>query len=263
MSISITNKEGFRPTLQFALLSGVFDVGIKVGVWRHLVGGWAQIWGSVNTDVWKRLGPSVVASFLTCWTAVPLEIARKAYIADKKFPEHLRRNYRSVANALFRIPFEEGPSYLFKNGQPTMLHNFILTGVTLSTFDFLIDMFSIIYDNYSMAKYPFKIVSGILSVAIGTMMAYPFGKTVRDVIEMYPRQIGGETLNYDYKKAFHRVAYQTQWSQNLAGYGTHMLSHGPGLFAVLFIAESLGMFKSWRTDFTRWPGINAVSDIYA
>jgi hypothetical protein len=37
-----------------------------------------------------------------------------AYYADKTFPKELQKGYKSYFNALVRIPFEEGPYYLFK-----------------------------------------------------------------------------------------------------------------------------------------------------
>jgi hypothetical protein len=49
---------------------------------------------------------------------VPFENARRAYYADKTWPLELRRNYKSPIQALLRIPFEEGPTYLFKGGFP-------------------------------------------------------------------------------------------------------------------------------------------------
>ena len=54
----------------------------------------------------------------TCFTGIPFENARRAYYADKSWPVELRRGYTSPINALIRIPFEEGPAYLFKGGFP-------------------------------------------------------------------------------------------------------------------------------------------------
>jgi solute carrier family 25 oxoglutarate transporter 11 len=49
---------------------------------------------------------------------IPFENARRAYFADRSWPAELRRGYTSPANAMLRIPFEEGISYLFKGGFP-------------------------------------------------------------------------------------------------------------------------------------------------
>jgi len=54
----------------------------------------------------------------TAWMTVPFETAQRAFYADKTWPLELRRNYTSPTNALLRIPFEEGPAYLFKGGFP-------------------------------------------------------------------------------------------------------------------------------------------------
>ncbi len=50
----------------------------------------------------------------TAHLTVPFENARRAYYADKTWPVELRRNYTSPTQALLRIPFEEGPYYLFR-----------------------------------------------------------------------------------------------------------------------------------------------------
>ena len=60
---------------------------------------------------WVAFGPT---SILT----VPFENARRAYYADRTWPLELRKGYTSPINALLRIPFEEGPYFLFKNGLP-------------------------------------------------------------------------------------------------------------------------------------------------
>ena len=54
----------------------------------------------------------------TCFLSVPFENARRAYYADRSWPLELRKGYSSPFNALYRIPFEEGPYFLFKNGLP-------------------------------------------------------------------------------------------------------------------------------------------------
>lgn len=54
----------------------------------------------------------------TCATSIPFENAKRAYYADRTWPKELRRGYTSPLNALIRIPFEEGPAYLFKGGFP-------------------------------------------------------------------------------------------------------------------------------------------------
>ena len=67
---------------------------------------------------------------------VPFENARRAYYADKTWPLELRRNYTSPTQALLRIPFEEGPSYLFRGGFPLAMNQFLFwtTFGTLYTF---------------------------------------------------------------------------------------------------------------------------------
>jgi len=49
------------------------------------------------------------------------------------------KGYTSYFNALRRIPFEEGPYFLFKNSSPIFLKNFLGTYTIFYTFDFIKD----------------------------------------------------------------------------------------------------------------------------
>ena len=67
---------------------------------------------------------------------IPFENARRAYYADKTWPMELRRNYRSPINALMRIPFEEGPYYLFRGGFPIAMNQWLFWVTYLTFFSF-------------------------------------------------------------------------------------------------------------------------------
>ena len=79
----------------------------------------------------------MVAVTPTCFTGVPFEIARRAYYADKTWPVELRKGYTSPTNALLRIPFEEGPYYLFKGGFPLVAHAWIFWTSWFTIYSFM------------------------------------------------------------------------------------------------------------------------------
>jgi solute carrier family 25 oxoglutarate transporter 11 len=62
-----------------------------------------------------------------------------AYYADKTFPQELQKGYKSYFQALRRIPFEEGPYYLFKNTFPFIARNFFQTLTLFYSYDWLKD----------------------------------------------------------------------------------------------------------------------------
>jgi len=77
----------------------------------------------------------------TCWLTVPFENARRAYYADKTWPVELRRNYTSPTQALARIPFEEGPTYLFKGGFPLAINQLFFWVTYVNFYMFLKNKF--------------------------------------------------------------------------------------------------------------------------
>ncbi len=50
------------------------------------------------------MGCSTLASAITCFVSFPFEMAHKAFLADSKWPSHLRRGYTSSFDALIKIP---------------------------------------------------------------------------------------------------------------------------------------------------------------
>ena len=98
-------------------------VGTKITAWRYIYGGTSSPVEYADWNAFKILLWAQIAFIPTCWTAVPFEMAARAYYADKTWPVELRRGYTSPLNALVRILFEEGPSYLFKGGLPIILRD--------------------------------------------------------------------------------------------------------------------------------------------
>ena len=91
---------------------------MKLSFWQYVYGGTWSPQEFVDYNSYKPLVCAWAAFTPTCWLTVPFENARRAYYADKTWPHELRRNYSSPTQALFRIPYEEGPYYLFRGALP-------------------------------------------------------------------------------------------------------------------------------------------------
>jgi solute carrier family 25 oxoglutarate transporter 11 len=104
--------------MAFGIVAGAGDTGVKLAAWQLSYGSTSSPSDFADSNSFKHLLCAIQAFVPTCWTGIPFENARRAYFADKSWPVELRRGYTSPLNALFRIPFEEGPGYLFKGGFP-------------------------------------------------------------------------------------------------------------------------------------------------
>ena len=236
-------------------------MGLKLAVFRHWTDGVSKTYSAVNVDFWRRPIPILFASALTCWTSVPFEIARKAFYADQKFPADLRKNYSSISNALLRIPREEGLAYLFRNSLPTVAYNFMLTAMLFGTYEYCLDFFHPLHVEMRHEQFPIKVFSAGFSIFLATMAAYPFGTPVRVAAEFLPGQIGREKINFSYTKAMHLAIYGFRNTAKYAGYGNYIMRTGPGLLVTIWVAEWLGIFTNWKTDYFRYPGVNIPLDL--
>lgn len=243
-------------------MTGPFDIGFRLFFWRHWVGGYYQSTESINSDGWRRFIPSLAAALASCWVAPPFEIAYKAFIADGKLPENLRRNYKSSFDALIKIPFHEGPAFLYKNSLPTMLGTLFETFGLLYFSDYLLDWSQFLHLESGMPYAPLKALSLGFGVFAAGILSYPYKYTARRIIELYPKQHGSELYQKQYRKAFLDVHGNRLFSENYHGLANYYWTRGPRLFVMLWIAESLGLYRSWRTSYLTFPGINVFSDIH-
>jgi len=109
-----------------------------------------------------------------------------AYYGDKSFPKDLQRGYKSYFNALWRIPFEEGPYYLFKNSFPLYARNFLQTLTLLFTFDFLKDKTSFIWRVGEVPYFPCKVAIAGISTYLALIFSYPMYVT-REMVDFWPK----------------------------------------------------------------------------
>ena len=149
------------------------DIGVKLAVWQFFYGSTASYQEYSDYNAFKNMICGALAALPTCWTAIPGETASRAYYADKTWPLELRRNYKSPMNALLRIPFEEGPSYLFKGGLPIVMRDAIFFSYFFSIYSWLKNklFFFWVYNDFSYDW--IKLLMMSFSWASGCFVSYP------------------------------------------------------------------------------------------
>lgn len=256
---AIKNLDCYKPSLRsymlYGLASGSFDIGLRLALFRYFTGGLYQSYGTVNVDYFRRPFPTMLAAALSSWAVVPLETSRMAFKADQTFPEHLRKGYTSSFNAFWRMLANE-PFALFKNSSPTMAASFVQTSFMFILFDFNFDLFSILFRDMSIPVSMVKIPVTFLVASMSCAAGYPFHVTVRNMIEIYPKQISAGIFHNNYRKAMWFLWNVELGAQPWAGLKNYYLKNITWMYLTLYLAESAGFFKAWRTPYTDWPGIN-------
>ena len=182
----------------------------------------------------------------TCWLTIPFENARRAYCADKTWPLELRRGYTSPTQALARIPFEEGPTYLFKGGFPLATNQFMFWVTYVNFYMFLKNKFFLFWTyndiSYNWCKLLFQ--SGAFCLA--AMVAYPAYMT-REMVDMWPKERGGFcTWNNSYRQCFKWmvVNMDLQFYNYQRGLSRWMYRYGAQYFVGLWVADNMGMMSN-------------------
>jgi len=203
-----------------------------------------------------------MAAFIpTCWTGIPFENARRAYYADKSWPVELRRGYTSPLNALFRIPFEEGPSYLFKGGFPIWTSAYIFWTTFCTFYSWMKNkgFFLWVYQDFSY-NYIKAIFMGF-SFGAASFLAYPLYFT-RTMVDLWPKERGGHcTWNNSYRECakWMILNMDTLYFNFLAGYTQWLRRYGFSYFIALWVADNLGMFSNVSEPYLSLESMSAIS----
>mmetsp|Transcript_8349 Transcript_8349/g.7413 ORF Transcript_8349/g.7413 Transcript_8349/m.7413 type:complete len:227 (+) Transcript_8349:414-1094(+) len=207
--------------------------------------------GSFEVNYYRKIPPAILAAASTCWMGVPFETAQMAYYADKTFPKELQRGYTSYWNALRRIPFEEGPYFLFKNSFPLYGRNFFQTLTLFYTYDWLKDKFGGV--TYRIGDFPYKLFK-FMNVAFSSWLAciisFPIAHTCREMVDFWPKpKDGNSPFHGNYRRAFVWMLYQDQLGNIWPGFmNQYFYRTFPTMFITLWIADTLGMFTYHRKD---------------
>lgn len=250
-------KFGIKNRMQYAFLFGGVDVASRLTVWRYLNEGLPNTVGSVNAEFWRKFLPGFLGAVLTSWVHAPIEAAKNAYYGDRTFPKELRKNYTSIFNTLLRIPREEGLYYLFKGSLPYMFESFFQTFILFTGYVTLIDFMSPLYE-YSSFNYNF-IKAGVITFTsyLACLLGYPLGNMTRQMVELWPKIDGKHHYDYNYRKAAISVWYQPLMLQSYVGvFHNSIYRNFPWMFTSLWVADNIGLFKFWKTNYITNPGNN-------
>lgn len=254
--------ENFRFNLKYrsqaAVLHGI-DYMIRLIGFKHFVSGIGQIHFATNFDYWRRVLPTMLFSLLCCPFLAPVEATKAAFKADRTFPKEMRIGYKSLFDTFFKIA-KENPMYFFKNSSFVMFASYIQTSFLFSIYEYNMELFLPVYhEEVGGSRAMVKTFSAGLASLGASMFSFPVMVTVRNVIEVYPRQISQDFFKGAYRKAFWYFWSSELWSQAWVGYfkSGYFFKNYPTMFALVWLADNFGYFKGPRADFTRPPGTNS------
>lgn len=199
----VFRMDAFWPELfkkiSFGALTAAGDVGLKLALWQHVYGG---IWHPQDLPDYNSLKHGAVglaASIPLCWTGLPFMNARRAYYADKTWPLELRRGYRSPTQALLRIPFEEGPTYLFKGAWPVCMHAICFYTTFFTYYSWMKNKFHFMWTSNDFNYNFCKAIFFAMAWPFASLFSFPF-LAGREMVDLWPKERGGHcTWNNSYR----------------------------------------------------------------
>jgi solute carrier family 25 oxoglutarate transporter 11 len=230
----------------FGLIAGGGDTAIKLAMWQYCWGGTWSPQEFSDSNSFKHLIAAIAAVTPTAALTVPFENARRAYFADKTWPLELRKGYTSPTNALLRIPFEEGPYYLFKGGLPHIASQWVFWVGYFTMYSWMKNkvFFMWLYNEFSYDY--IKLWTAGSSFFLASFIAYPL-LFVREMVDIWPKERGGHcTWNNDYRTCMRWMFenMDTHFYNFLSGYWGWVRRYGAQYFIALWVADSMGMFSN-------------------
>lgn len=228
----------------YTVVQAGFDTGLKLSMWQFFYGGTWSAAEYADYNAFKYIFCANLAAIPTMWTGVPFEMARRAYYADTTWPLEMRRGYTSPFNALLRIPFEEGPAYLFKGGSPIMFRDFMFFSYFFATFAWLKNklFFFWVYQDFSYEYIKFLMMT--FSWYTASLVSYP-AYFAREMVDLWPKERGGAcTFQNSYKRAFMWWLEGNHFTNMFAGHTQFLISRGIPLWITMWLADNLGMFSN-------------------
>ena len=215
---------------------------------------WGGSWSPncfLDMNLLKYGGLCFISGFASGMFSIPFQVARKAYFADLTWPAELRKGYRSPLHALSKIPFSEGPLYLFKGGLPIYLGNALLTSWTFAMYTWLKNKTFFLWI-YNDIPYNFCKFANIgVAFSIGSIMGYPFYR-VKDMMDNWPKERGGRcSFEGSYWNAVKwlRLNYENYTTNLLTGYWSWFRRQGSIFLIAIWLADNYGIFTNNMTDF--------------
>ena len=172
-------RNGLKSRMQLGILTGALSIGPQLAVMRTFNSGWSANFGGVEWSFYRKIPTFLAAAAVTAPLGTMMDMASRAYYSDKTFPKELQKGYKSFLDAFKRIPFEEGPYYLFKNTFPLFVKHTLGPFTAFYSYDWLIDKLSIAWRVGNMPVLPVVCFSALLSTYLAAAFTYPFAVASR------------------------------------------------------------------------------------
>mmetsp|Transcript_8811 Transcript_8811/g.14940 ORF Transcript_8811/g.14940 Transcript_8811/m.14940 type:complete len:349 (-) Transcript_8811:176-1222(-) len=243
--------------MSFNFFTAYGDTAVKLSMWQYIYGGTNSPDEFADYNSYKPFFCGLAAFGPTAFLTVPFENARRAYYADKTWPVELRRNYRSPLAAFFRIPFEEGPTYLFKGGFPLWTNQMIFWTMFVSIYIFLKNKFFFLwlYNDISYDWCKFCFIN--MSFFPAMFAAYPCYYT-REMVDLWPKERGGFcTWNNNYRTCLKwmTVNWDMHYLNVMKGSSLWFQRYGLQYWFSIWIADSMGMFSNCNESYNSQEAI--------
>lgn len=199
-----------------------------------------------------------MATILSSPIGVAIDMASRAYYSDRTFPRELQKGYKSFFDALRRIPFEEGPHYLFRNSFPLFIKHSMGPFTLFFCYDLTIDKLSVLWRVATFPVLPVILFTCIFSTYLAAAFTYPFAYSVREMVDFWPKKNGIDPFKGNYRLASTYVWFSQTLIGFYPGFFKNYFWHiAPQWFVTCLLAEKLGIFKYWRMDIFNGPGDNS------
>ena len=236
-------RNGLKSRMQLGALTGALSIAPQLAVMRTFNSGWSANFGGVEYSYYRKIPTFLAAAAVTAPLGVMMDMVSRAYYSDKTFPKELQKGYKSILDAFKRIPFEEGPYYLFKNTFPLFIKHSIGPFTAFYCYDFMIDKLSILWRVGNMPVLPIVLACATFGTYLAAAFTYPFAHTAREMVDIWPKKDGIDYFGGNYRKA----AVYIWFNQNI-------LNFYPGFFKNYFwkIAPQYISFNSDGSSQSSW-----------
>ncbi len=130
------------------------------------------------------------------------------------------------------------------------------------TMDVIIDNCSLLHLDLDVPAFPIKLAATVTATTFSLIWSYPFAVTVRRLVEHTPKEISEGVFKKNYRRAFTYI-YYINFNPNVwKGMSSYFHSNFIWVFTSLYVAESLGLFKNWKTNYTSFPATNSIKTFY-
>jgi solute carrier family 25 oxoglutarate transporter 11 len=246
----------------FGSLQATMDYGMRFASFQYWWGGTYSPREFADFNTIKYLLFAHWSAFIICWTGIPFEVARKAYFADQTWPTELRKGYRSPLHALMKIPFVEGPLYLFKGGLLIYAGNSMFTSWCFFFYTWIKNKLFFLWVYNDIPYSWVKLFAMSFGFTAGSIVGYPFYR-LKEIIDTWPKERGGhDTFEGSYYNAlkWYRQNFDSYHTVLMQGYWKWFTRKGIIFFLAMWQADNLGLFTNYQANYNSFETIYGLEE---